>query len=146
MRSLGALIFTWAYMFALAIFLSLVALWVCDGYYPVGWGWEGSFLHFIFWGMPLSLVAGSALATFSRRTRLVTILLLVGTGPFIALVLWTELQTDFSSSPQIQSPWLHLWLIAGAATAYADLTLMRRAYGRDLSHPTSLAPEESPSL
>ena len=115
------------YMFALALFLSFAAMFVCDGDNPVGWGWKGLSLHCAFWTMPLSLLAGSALASLAARPLLATALLVIGTGPLVGFVLWMELQKVFSHLPGWRSPFPILGLLAIVLSACADLILIRRA-------------------
>jgi hypothetical protein len=132
MKNPIAVILSLLYMFALALFLSFAAMFVCDGYDPVGWGWKGLSLHCAIWTMPLSLLAGSVLASLAIRPRLATALLVIGTGPLVGFVLWMELQRAFSNLPGWRSPWPSLWLLAVVLTAFADLILIRRACERDV--------------
>ena len=110
----------------LAIFLSFAAVWVCDGYYPVGWGWKGASLHVAFWLMPLSVVVGSVLSYRVTRPRTAATLLLIGTFPFVVGVIWVEIQSTFSGPPEDQPSWLHLRLLAAVLAIFADLILIRR--------------------
>ena len=118
-------------MFALALFLSFNAIFVCDGYCPVGWNWKGSALHLAFWAMPLSVLLGSLAASIAFRPRLASVLLLLGTIPFIATVCWVDLQ----AATQTQSPWLHLRLLAAALAIGSDVVLIRTAQSRRHRQP-----------
>lgn len=126
MRNLGALILSLAYMLALSLFLSFVAVWVCDGYYPVGWGWKGLFLHGAFWAMPVSLILGSILAASAIRPNLSIFLLLIGTVPFVAALVLVE-TVMVSPITQTQSSSLHLRLLGVVLSIGADVILIRWA-------------------
>jgi hypothetical protein len=126
MKSLAAVSLSLLYMFALTVFLSFAAMWVCDGYYPVGWGWKGSFLHCAFWAMPLSLFVGSVMAALVIHPRLASVLILIGTGPFVSFVLW-DLQKTISAVSQAQRPWIKPGLVAAVVAIAADVILIRRA-------------------
>jgi hypothetical protein len=117
-------------MVGVALFLSFAALWICDGYYPVGWGWKGTSLHFAFWAMPAALVAGSFMAALAIRGRVVIGLLMIGVVPFVLGLLWTELEIGFSGTQSIQSVWAHLARIGGAVMATAAGAVLVYASGR----------------
>lgn len=136
MRHPISLILSLAYMSSLALFLSFAAMWVCDGYYPVGWGWKGASLHLVFWAMPLSLIVGSVVAYGATRPRIAAILLLIGSAPFVAGILWVELEMALSSALKTQSSWLHVRLLAAVLAILADVILIRWSKGgsRKASH------------
>lgn len=119
-----AVILSLLWMFVLALFLSFAAMFVCDGYDPVGWGWKGVSLHCAFWAMPISLLAGSVLASLATRPRLATALLIIGTSPFVGFVSWMELQKVVSGIPGWGSPFPGLGLLAIALTALAYFILI----------------------
>jgi hypothetical protein len=130
MKNPIAVILSLLWMFGLALFLSFAAMFVCDGYDPVGWSWKGLSLHCAFWAMPISLLAGSVLASLAIRPRLATALLIIGTGPLVGFVLWMQLQRAFLTLPGWPSPGPSLSLLVAVLTAFADIILIRRACER----------------
>ena len=134
MRHSIAVILSLLYIFALAFFLSFAAVFVCDGYNPVGWGWSGFSLHVVFWIMPLSLLAGPVLAVEAIHPRFVTVLLVVGSGPLVGFMLWIELQRAFTNLPAWRSPWPAFCFVAAVLTVLADLILIRRTSGHRKTH------------
>ena len=113
------LIVSFVYMLLIAAFLAFAAIWICDGYYPVGWGWKGASLHFAFWIMPLSVVAGSFMSAVGIRRRFARILLLAGIGPTIAVVIYDIARSTFSPNHQPQTIGFYLPLIVAATALIA---------------------------
>ena len=98
MRRFYIVLLPFIFMMLLALFLSFAALFICDGYYPVGWGWMGTGEHIALWAMPICVVVGTFMASWGIRRRVATALLLAGTLPGVVFTLWLEIKGTLSST------------------------------------------------
>jgi hypothetical protein len=133
MLKIGALAGAVCCMLVLAFFLSFLALWVGDGYYPVGWSWKGSLLHLALWCMPFNVVVGSLMAAFRTHKWTATVLLVSGVGPLILFVIWIELESTLSKLQPDQNVWPYLRLLGAGLTLIALAILLRHASGEDVA-------------
>ena len=119
------LIVSFVYMLVVAALLAFAAIWVCDGYYPVGWGWKGASFHLAFWAMPISLVAGAFMCALGIRKLVANSLLLAGSVPFIVAIAWTQLQSQPSGALPSTNYLSHLFTIAAVFASIATSILIR---------------------
>jgi hypothetical protein len=121
------------YLVIVSLFLSFQAIWVCDGYFPVGWNLRGLLIHIGMWTPPVCLLLGCImLAThFRSETAIVLILaaILYFTG-FTVLVLITSIGQVRSHQ---QSLWVYLWLVAPMSAAGAARSLY--VWANELENP-----------
>jgi hypothetical protein len=99
------------YLVIVSCFLSFLAVWVCDGYYPVGWGMRGTLIHIGMWTPPVMLLAGCVLLATQVYRRAAIAFLWIPIAYLASLMLWA-LITSPSGSHQRTSWVFYLWLVA----------------------------------
>jgi hypothetical protein len=112
------------YLVIVSCLLSFLAVWVCDGYYPVGWDIRGALIHIAMWTPPVMLLAGCVLLAKQVYRRAAIAFLWIPIAYFAVLMLWTLIMSGGSHQ---HSSWVfYLWLLApllaGAAKNLSDWT------------------------
>ncbi len=122
MKSAAAMV-SLIYLIFVGLFLYFQALWICDGYFPVGWGVRGSLIHIGMWSLPTILVVGCVMLAIRFRCGTALILVLTVIAIFMGIVIWALVTPDGLTSEHEQNTWLYLWLLAPVLAAVAARSL-----------------------
>jgi hypothetical protein len=111
------------YLLLVSLFLYFQAIWVCDGYFPVGWGLKGSLVHVGMWLPPGFLFVGCVMLASRFRCKLAMSLVFSAILFFTGLTLWVLITSVGLNRSHQQSSWTYLWLVAPLVAAGAAWNL-----------------------
>jgi hypothetical protein len=111
------------YLVIVSCLLSFLAIWVCDGYYPVGWDVRGALIHIGMWSPPVMLLAGCVMLGKQVWRRTAIAFLWIPLAYFASIMLWALIAPPHQHNYWVFYVWLAAPLVAGgAAKSFSDWT------------------------